>query len=96
MSEPGDLVPLYLDSDATCVRIVGGPHDGQLVKLSSSKPLDRLFMLVDPGPPTLVDTSEPLVPFTKAAYRPRLDAYGQPSRDDDGTLVYEHDGKEPA
>lgn len=93
MSEPGDLVPLYLDNDATRMRIIGGPHDGQIVKLASSKPLDRVFMLVDPGPPTLVDPSEPLVPFQQAAYRPRLDAYGQPSRGDDGTLVYEYDGQ---
>lgn len=93
MREPGDLVPLYLDSDATRVRFTGGPSDGRTLAWATGEPPHRIVLPVDQGPPTLADLTAPLRPLPTAGYRPRLDELGQPSRDDDGTLVYEYTGR---
>jgi hypothetical protein len=93
MSEPGDLLPLYLDSDATRVRFIGGPNDGQTVTWGTGEPPQGIRLPVEPGPPTLADLTAPFRPLAIAVYRPRLDRLGQPSRDDDGTLVYEYAGQ---
>lgn len=93
MSEPGDLLPLYLDNDRTRVRFIGGPGDGRTMAWSTGVPPHRIVLPVDTGPPTLADLTAPIRPLPKAFYRPRLDDLGQPSRDDDGTLVYEYDGQ---
>jgi hypothetical protein len=88
-----DLLPLYLDSDATRVRFIDGPGDGRSVTWTTGVPPLGIVLPVDTGPPTLADLTAPFRPLPKALYRPRLDDLGQPSRDDDGTLVYEYDGE---
>ena len=93
MSEPAELLPLYLDNDRTRIRCVGGPSDGKTLTWATGEPPYRVTLPVDPGPPTLADLTAPLQPLAKADYRPRLDDLGQPSRDDDGTLVYEYTGQ---
>lgn len=93
MSEPGDLLPLYLDNDHTRVRFVDGPGDGKTMTWATGEPPHGIVLPVDTGPPTLADLTAPLWPLPQAHYRPRLDGLGQPSRDDDGTLVYEYTGQ---
>jgi len=90
---PGDLLPLYRDNDHTRVRFVGGPNDGKTVTWASGEPPHRIRLPVDPGLPTLADLADPLQPLAIALYCPRLDDLGQPSRDDDGTLVYKYVGQ---
>ena len=93
MNEAADLLPLYRDDDRTHVRFVGGPGDGRTLTWATGEPPYRIVLPVDPGPPTLAELTGPWRPLEKAYYRPRLDGLGQPSRDDDGTLVYEYDGQ---
>lgn len=90
MNELSDLLPLYLDNDHSRIRCVGGPSDGKTLTWSTGEPPFRVTFPVDPGPPTLASLTEPLRPLATADYRPRLDNVGKPSRDDDGTLVYEY------
>lgn len=92
MSEPADLLPLYRDNDHTRVRFVGGPGDGRTMTWATGEPPFGITLPVDTGPPTLAGLTAPLRPLPTAHYRPRLDEVGQPSRDDDGTLVYEYVG----
>ena len=93
MSEANDLLPLYRDDDRTRVRFIGGPGDGRTLTWATGVPPFQIVLPVDQGPPTLADLTAPLRPLEKAYYRPRLDDLGQPSRDDDGTLVYEYNGQ---
>jgi hypothetical protein len=93
MSDVDDLLPLYRDDDNTRVRFVGGPCDGRALAWATGEPPSGIVLPVDTGPPTLADLTAPLQPIPKAYYRPHLDEVGQPSRDDDGTLVYECDGQ---
>ena len=93
MSEPSELLPLYLDNDHTRVRFVGGPGDGRTMTWATGEPPFGIVLPADTGPPTLADLTAPLQPLPTAQYRPRLDESGQPSRDDDGTLVYEYAGR---
>ena len=93
MSDLDNLLPYYRDNDHTRVRFIGGPGDGRTLTWTTGEPPFRITLPVDPGPPTLADLTAPLHPIAKAYYRPRLDDLGQPSRDDDGTLVYEYDGQ---
>lgn len=90
-----DLIPLYRDDDRTHVRFTGGPGDGRTLTWATGEPPYRIVLPVDPGPPTLADLTAPPRPIPKAYYRPKLDDLGQPSRDDDGTLVYEYGGQWP-
>lgn len=94
MSEPGDLLPLYLDSDTTRIRLIGGTRNGKVVTLSTGEPPPRLEVAVErplsdwfkPGS----DLTDPCTPsFLRAAYAPMLDEVGYPSRTDDGVLLYE-------
>lgn len=88
MSEPGDLLPLYLDSDATRARLLGGPRNGAILTLSNGAAPPLLEVAVEI--PISVYLNDPAAPsFRKAAYRPMLDEVGYPSRTDDGTLLYE-------
>ena len=89
MSEPDALLPLYLDSDATRIRLIGGPNNGAIVTWSAGTPPPRVETAVPE--PISAYLTEPTTPsFRKAAYRPMLDAVGLPSRTDDGVLLYEH------
>ena len=90
MSNLDDLLPLYRDNDHTRVGFVGGPCDGRTMTWATGEPPQGITLPVDPGPPTLDDLAAPLRPITNAVYCPQLDKLGQPSRDDDGTLVYEY------
>ncbi|TGZ14728.1 hypothetical protein DV517_62110 [Streptomyces sp. S816] len=91
MTDPTDLLPFYRDDDRTRVRFVGGPCHGRTILWGTGTPPDGIVLPVDPGP-TVADVLDPYRPLEKAFYIPRLDAAGHPSRDDDGTLVYEHSG----
>lgn len=93
MSDLGELLPLYRDDDRTRVRFVGGPGDGRAMTWATGEPPFGIVLPVDTGPPTLADLTAPIRPLPTAHYRPRLDGLGQPSRDDDGTLVYEYVGR---
>jgi hypothetical protein len=93
VSEPDELLPLYRDNDHTRVRFVDGPSDGETVTWTTGEPPSGIRLPVDPGLPTLADLADPFQPLAIALYRPRLDGIGQPSRDDDGTLVYEYVGQ---
>lgn len=88
MSEPGDLLPLYLDSDATRIRLIGGPRNGKIVTLSTGTPPPVVEVAVE-EPLSVLDAGLVKPTFRKAAYRPKLDAVGYPSRADDGVLLYE-------
>ena len=88
MSELGELLPLYLDSDATRIRLLGGPRNGTVVTWSTGTPPPMLEVAVEE--PLSLSLTGPIRPsFRKAAYRPMLDDAGFPSRTDDGVLLYE-------
>ncbi|TXJ78609.1 hypothetical protein E2C11_16515 [Streptomyces lavendulae] len=93
MSEPIDLLPFYRDDDRTRVRFVGGPCHGRTMLWATGEPPTAIQLPVDTGPLTVADLTAPPRPEPTSLYTPRLDAGGQPSRDDDGTLVYEHTGQ---
>ncbi|MGW9031485.1 hypothetical protein ACWGQ5_47225 [Streptomyces sp. NPDC055722] len=92
MSEPGGLVPLYLDSDRTRIRLVGGPRNCEVLTWASSEPPLRLDVAVERPKSGWFSNLEgpPLFPsFLRASYATMLDAVGYPSRADDGALLYE-------
>jgi hypothetical protein len=87
MSEHSDLLPLYLDSDATRIRLLGGPNNGAVVTWSTGAPPPVIETAVPEPISTLL--ADPTPTLRKAAYRPMLDSLGFPSRTDNGTLLYE-------
>lgn len=98
--DPRDLVPLYTDDTTIRIRRVGGPEDGQT--LTWDTPGGRLppvvYLPVDPGLPSLCDydlapVTNPSLSLRVAVYRPQLDEYGLPSRDDAGVYRYEYRGE---
>ncbi|MGW4560079.1 hypothetical protein ACWEOV_41690 [Streptomyces sp. NPDC004365] len=92
MSNAGELLPLYRDDYHTRIRFTGGPGDCRTITWATGEPPFGVVLPIEPGPPTLAELDGPLRPLGRAFYRaPRRP--GQPSRDDDGTLVYEYDGQ---
>ncbi|MFI1472051.1 hypothetical protein [Streptomyces wuyuanensis] len=95
MNDVGELLPLYRDDDRTRIRFAGGPGDGRTITWATGEPPFGVELPINQGLPTLAELDGPPGPVVRAAalYRPRLDGLGHPSRDDDGTLVYEYDGQ---
>ncbi|MFK0140697.1 hypothetical protein [Streptomyces murinus] len=93
MTDPTDLLPLYRDDDRTRVRFVSGPSDGRTMTWASGEPPLAIELPVNTGPLDVAELMAPPRPEPTVAYTPRLDPTGRPSRDDDGTLVYEYNGQ---
>lgn len=93
MSEPEDIVRLYLDEDNNKAILIGGPDDGMEVELRGSPPD---FLKMPACRDVAVALSEPLIPVVSShlIYRLALDTYGLPRRAEDGTVTYRFMGRQ--
>jgi hypothetical protein len=83
MDDRYDDLPVWEEFPDQCaVECVGGPRDGERIKLSSAKPPHALEL---PLPVRLEDLTTPATePFPRALYRPLPDEHGFFSRTTDG------------